>query len=169
MPVPYLVTCNSQIGELVATVALTADVPGGDSNPSVSTHLRMSTVPAHVKGQGTLRTGKVSRYTRRTTPPPGITSAAPGSRPRLLSPSAAPRPSGATPRSSRRRAIRSARVESPRCDSSVAPAAANPRRDPTLLDVTEVAMPHATSEAMAQATTDATGAGCHNPRTTRCP
>jgi len=34
VPVPFLVTCTPQSGELVATVELTADVPGGDSNPS---------------------------------------------------------------------------------------------------------------------------------------
>ena len=34
VPVPYLVTCAPQGTELVATVYLKADVPGGDSNPS---------------------------------------------------------------------------------------------------------------------------------------
>jgi hypothetical protein len=34
VPVPFLVTCIPNGGELVSKVTLTADVPGGDSHPS---------------------------------------------------------------------------------------------------------------------------------------
>jgi hypothetical protein len=34
VPVPFLVTCTPQSGEVVAIVTLKADVPGGDSNTS---------------------------------------------------------------------------------------------------------------------------------------